>query len=426
MLADVNDDGEPETLNGQRVYDSFAKIVNENGNLKPGDHIFLKRGDVFLGSPLVLTASGTAEQPITLASYGDPDLPPPELRYHATREQVSRTDVCLTLQNASHWRIYDIAFRNAFGGLYLRYDGWTHEAFGNRDVTVENCTFTDINTSLPEEWSNGWKSNFEFAQPAGIMVGGRHWVGQEKAVLDGLTISGCRFDNVGAGICLSYWNLDPAAYTPRFRNVAIRDCVFDGSTKPAGSQVIGAYLTYVDGGSLTNCRVTRAGGLASSGTTGLFLEQVANFIIADSVFEFTERAPPTRVGKALVYTWDGCGVDFEGQCTDIVFARNVVRSNDGYGVLIMPSKDGSKQTIAFVDCLFADNARNSDTVDRLKGLGKAAFTAYQVQMDGPWATGTMTDCTYEPSTRQYNGRPVADFSPAFLAAGFLARGEFAP
>jgi hypothetical protein len=46
-----------------------------NTTFQPGDTILLKRGDVWLADPLVVSSSGTATNPITYGAYGTGNKP---------------------------------------------------------------------------------------------------------------------------------------------------------------------------------------------------------------------------------------------------------------------------------------------------------------------------------------------------------------
>lgn len=58
----------------KEAFKNFLKL--ENLQLKPGDKIFLKKGDVFEGSIALVNVSGTFKKPIYIGSYGNVDRKP--------------------------------------------------------------------------------------------------------------------------------------------------------------------------------------------------------------------------------------------------------------------------------------------------------------------------------------------------------------
>jgi hypothetical protein len=166
MGNDSNDGLSPETawrsfshLNIIRNRYNFNPVIRENGDpyldwegnpavswlesyewgsvqLLPGDTIALKAGDEW-NEPLHLMGEGNQSTPITLTSYGEGTNPLISLNGH-------ENDTCVQIEGASHWVIENLDLRRAKLGLYLHY--W--DDYNNYDVTIRNCNFADISSSL--------------------------------------------------------------------------------------------------------------------------------------------------------------------------------------------------------------------------------------------------------------------------------------
>lgn len=394
---DLDGDGTVD-VTGVKIYSDARKINNSDNrigdepNVQPGDIILFKRGELY-PYPLILDYRGTPEQPITIDCYGDPQQERPTFRINeipdlpdAPGPRVSGNDHCLVLKDASNFVIRNLRFENAFTGIYLRYD----HSFGHQNILIEDCDFSGMHTSRPDEWSYAWERGFEIAYPAGIMVGGRGWKFSEKIVLDSLIIRDCTFTDCGTGIEIGYWHQDWADYHHKVSDLLLEDnesrnCL-DGLF----------YINYVDGGRIIGNRSLDSGGFSSSGITGAFVEFCRDLEIAYNRFSSTRRENLLIAGQ-MRYTFDGIGIDFESGNHGIEFHHNIMDNNAGAGILICGPKDGISQTIDMWENLFINNAQNIDTPDRVSAGIAPLFTGYELFSDGyaiPNGTGELTANRY--------------------------------
>ncbi len=59
----------------EQAWQSLSKLQSVAAQLKPGDHIYFRKGDVFYGQLQLKGLNGTAQQPISIGAYGTGDLP---------------------------------------------------------------------------------------------------------------------------------------------------------------------------------------------------------------------------------------------------------------------------------------------------------------------------------------------------------------
>jgi len=105
--------------------------------LVPGDTIALACGDTFEGRA-VLTASGTADAPIKITSYGEGEKP--IITDFEGTNIVTGTGLLIT---GNYVEVSNLAFTDKAG--YSALDFYTYEAGATKGLKVENCKFYDIN-----------------------------------------------------------------------------------------------------------------------------------------------------------------------------------------------------------------------------------------------------------------------------------------
>lgn len=105
--------------------------------LVPGDTIALACGDTFEGRA-VLTASGTADAPIKITSYGEGEKP--VITDFAGTNIVNGTGLLIT---GNYVEVSNLAFTDKAG--YSALDFYAYEAGETKGLKVENCKFYDIN-----------------------------------------------------------------------------------------------------------------------------------------------------------------------------------------------------------------------------------------------------------------------------------------
>ncbi len=324
--------------------------------LLPGERVLLKRGDVFT-QELHLDGSGTAEAPIELTAYGSGANP------IISRSNLSK-DLCIVWEKPSYVRINQIDCRNAKMGIYLRYDyGMDDPAPQNFDVRIDRCNFKD----MPDSTLKPETHHYEFAHSDAIFLGGHDWKSDPTyqifyTFLDGLKITNCVAENCGHGFGTGWYY--PAAYRSRLRNLVMEDNLALNCLNGWAS------LIGVDGGWMKRCHSRGGGGKDTwAGTTLGMIQTSQNFLIQDCEFSYCDRAQAA----------DGCGMDFEGNTSNVTFDNNTIHHNDASAILILTA-DGPHHNLVISNNVLYNNARdpwNSEINSEIQG-SQGAHTASSI------------------------------------------------
>ena len=98
-------------LSESTPFKSFKKL--EKHIFGPGDKIRFKRGDQFDPVFLKENGNGTAEKPIILGAYGNPDLPKPVL------DSKGAENKALYITNMSYWTIQDLKIQGSTSHQFM-------------------------------------------------------------------------------------------------------------------------------------------------------------------------------------------------------------------------------------------------------------------------------------------------------------------
>ncbi|QQE11289.1 hypothetical protein JD969_17595 [Planctomycetota bacterium] len=126
-------------LTSQKPFKSLYKISTLT--LAPGDKILFKRGNTYTGN-LVLSGSGTANNPIIISSYGSGPRP------HIQGNGINNNMGTFTIRNSSHYKFTNLEISNQGRrrGYFAGILAIAEEGSGDqRGFTVRNCFFHDVN-----------------------------------------------------------------------------------------------------------------------------------------------------------------------------------------------------------------------------------------------------------------------------------------
>lgn len=127
------------TIDNQADFDAYKTHIFE-----PGDLILFKRGQIFSGK-FAPRGSGTASQPIRIASYGEGGLP----IINALGVNVA----AIHLKNVQYWEVHNIEVTNTDGsnqhqgkirGIYIETDDNRPQTVMNH-LHIKNCYVHDVN-----------------------------------------------------------------------------------------------------------------------------------------------------------------------------------------------------------------------------------------------------------------------------------------
>ncbi len=280
--------------------------------LRPGDRLLLEGGQSFSGN-LLVTASGTAEAPITIASYG------------TGAATILAGDSCaIRLQNCGHIAVRGLVLR----GSGVKPDGATSNTSQGLDIVstaVEGKPWENIR--VDRLTVSGFRDGIVLRTP----IGTQEVVGYRDVRIANCTISECL---VGGFYC---WGSRRASGKPwrfplgagTFTDCRLTDCVIhDIYGDPRGNpvtclpiQIFNATAFAVERCVIRNCGQAAKDNGQPGGVGGLV------FLECDrSVARFNECHHVVTAQR-----FDGCAFDIDGGCTNCVLEGNYSHDNEGSG-----------------------------------------------------------------------------------------------
>ncbi|MEX0274810.1 MAG: sulfatase-like hydrolase/transferase [Flavobacteriaceae bacterium] len=276
-----------------------------NASINPGDQVFFKRGDVFVGQ-LRPSYSGSGGHPITFAAYGTGDKPV------LTGSGGSGGDHTSTIfiNNQEYFDIKDLEIQNE--RLATRNGESDHESFGifvwnNGTEVMSHFNFSNLTVknvypiSAPSNPGGGCQGGFNSLKMAGIYLRSEKntVAGQEKHIRD-VTLTNSFFTRIGK---FGFWSQHA------------------GGADGIGNDSINRNMDYV----LRNNHFLHTGG------SGITPGGTYNLLVENNVFDYTGSSIDSRmVGR-------GSGAWFFN-CRNVVAQYNksyhARGSNDSYGMHI--------------------------------------------------------------------------------------------
>ncbi len=316
-----------------QTFDKLDEVV-----LKPGDAVYLKRGDVW-DEELYLTGDGASGNPVVLTAYGDPAAPRPCIQ----RGSKDR-DRCIVLESPSYWNISEMDCRHGMIGLYLRYTG----DYNNQDVHVSDCYFEEFDARddgtivvEPQLFRLEYPGNVAIFAGGSLQNSGT--VADEQTVLDGWIIERCEIINVNWGIGCGYWYYSSRTPFGRFKNLTITDSVITACTG-------GLSIFAVEGGAVDRLRIFERSGKRGNyviGNTNVIMTRCRDMVFQDCEFAENDRMLQNHDGG------DGFGFDMES--SEYITLRDCVfHNNDGIGMGFL-STEGPNTNITIEDCTMYNN-----------------------------------------------------------------------
>lgn len=382
-------------LSESTPWKSFAHI--ENIDLKPGDRVLLRRGDVW-HERLTVRGNGRKDAWIFVGSYGDTADPKPEISLQNKRDDIAllATDISVGAQNGfglNYIWIDNLHISHTLLGIYFRYDS----SVGNKGVRVTNCAFSDINcpdlmaeamtdvsflTSVKghlEDVQNGKVTPnaggvAEYIWPTAINIGGRPpkamanvtvpGIAEPATVVSEIELYRNAFEDciiaVGANCYNYHYGTGPNQCYTYTKNWRI--CGLTTKNTMTAVSIDSADLGY-DGTPESRwgrwCHIQTKSGMAdytmSFGTTQALFSCCRDLYISHSSFNDCRNN-----GQA-----DGCGFDFERAVHNFTLDSCIFANNQGQGVLVMQTTMENQVTGEMVttpntgntiqNCLFYNN-----------------------------------------------------------------------
>ena len=330
--------------------------ANSVGTFLPGDQILLARGSSW-NQELSVRGHGSADAPIILGAYGKgPD--PKILRNQAIG------DICILLNDASHWTISNLEVGRASVGILLHYT----ELF-NSGITIRNIYVHDnkgiwagYSTEYPVRHHvlDPFASSLNINVSSGILFNVASYLNYSSSqyVLKGITVSDIR----GTG------NVDSVAFDAEadtidhqdghnaFQDVVLSGLFLSNDNGHAGKAYQSAGLGCSDGLRLigmTNLVLMNsvlyeeAGCRTSTGTAAVILGRVSQVLVANNII----------YGVPASGSPDETGIDFEWSEDHVSLVGNFFASNAGAGLEILNIHGNDHTTAIDLDSnTFAQNA----------------------------------------------------------------------
>lgn len=312
--GDDSNDG----LSQQTAWKTFENVKSLENT---GVSIFLKRGDCWNETLEIKGLSGKEDCVNVLSSYGDGDRP-------KISRDLNRGEKCVTFENVSHWKVSDLDIGNC-GGIGISFifpDCEPHE-----NITVENCYFHHIYGIDQMHSMEGEKYQFS----AGIGVGGG---------IKNFYIKKCQSYMCGS-LTVSITEKGCSQSTRELhQGFFIEDCVCESNT------IYGAAISETAGGHIKNCTFKYNGTQnIAVGSTALMLGNLKDYTVSDCEVAYQQR---------LDFDPDGCGIDFEVSCYDVVVERCNIHHNAGAGVMFYNNSGKLNHRCIVRECNFQSNNQN--------------------------------------------------------------------
>lgn len=197
---DANDGTSPEK--------AWKTLIHASNRIfMPGDEILLKKGSYFFGN-FFARGDGTEENPITLGTYGEGDMPvltnsPDEPQYHPV----------ISIRDVSHWVVKDVEITAPNGtGILICFDNRMVE-----DITIDGVVIHDV--------QNYASDNYYGSQRAALRMLGN--CAAEYACLSDIHINNCEIYDCGYGIFTGghFYAEDPNCDAhPYNKDIVVENC----------------------------------------------------------------------------------------------------------------------------------------------------------------------------------------------------------
>jgi len=271
----------------------------------PGDILLLKRGDVW-HEELRPKGNGTAEQPITISSYGEGAKPVID------REDYNQDRTGIRLSDQGGFKIVGIEFNRCMTGIYADY---SDNGKAREYLWIEECYFHD---SLKYQHYEDYPK-----RKIGLGVCLFSHERDKRIVMSDITVKNCVFRRLASG----FWTNSPdnfnknASYVYNFKNLVFDSCLFEeGFQWQQG-------IRGVDTGVMRNCVTLDIGrGFRSfNGVAGSMFFRCKNWVFEDCEWGFVS------IGLG---SGDGQAFDFEGNCDNMIMRNCLFHDTDGPGFLL--------------------------------------------------------------------------------------------
>lgn len=304
-------------------------------DLSAGDTVLFKSGDIWYGAFELDVSGGDRKNPITFSSYAEGSKP--SLRLYTGTVPVATEGICLKLRNANGFVMSNLDIGYANLGIQLCYDA---EHYESDYVRFENCHFHDIYGVTQQDNL----SEIYFSAGIAMSVEGSNWKNGD-AEGNGWALRGLYIDR-----CTAYDAGSLMASAGGVYGFYMTECIAEENGY-YGTGAFGCRKGYID-----RCIFRNNGSRdISVGSCGIMVS-ATDFTIKNTIISGQQRQNDDP---------DGCGIDFEWDCHNVVVENCLFRENAGVGIMYFTSgqlENGTNYDTHIRNCYFVNNNTNIGNV----------------------------------------------------------------
>lgn len=309
---------------------------------KPGDKILLKRGSVWIGH-IELKQSGLFKKPITIADYGNGDLP--KINVNATAKDG------ILLKNISHITVKNIEITNFDASVDFQKNGPTGLRILAENIgTISNIHLFglyihDINGDNKKGSNEGNGIYWECKGPAKSNIEN---LKIEKCIIKKVDRNGIR----GNGTFAFRDNWFPN------KNLTIKDCLLEDI---GGDGIV---VKAFDGALIEHNKLFKMRARAKDNAVAVWPHSSDNTVIQYNEVAFTKNQD---------WSNDGQSFDIDGNCNHTTIQNNYSHDNEG-GFMLVISDDISAKSMMTKNNIIRYNLSVNDGLNRKRLFNFAGTT----------------------------------------------------
>jgi hypothetical protein len=329
-----SDDWDGLTPSHDGTHGPWKTLARASRAYRAGDSVLLKRGDTWPNDTLAPKGSGTPNNPITIASYGNGSKPILDgLDDNQDRIGIHLIDV-------EGYRILGLEMSRYRSGIFAHYRA---DKEPKKHLWIEDCYIHD------STFYCGYHDYLKTKPSIGISL----WTDdtQQRLVMSDITIKNCRFERLLSAV----WTNNPDNWNKNADGkYSFGNLVIDGCRTEEGKQwQLG--LRGVDGGAVRNCVFHDTGRRfqAFNGVAGSMIQRCRDMVFENSEWGFVS------IGEPGMVSGDGQSFDFEVDCYRILVRDCLFHDTDGPGFLSCYGASGPthNREIVMENCVLNGKAK---------------------------------------------------------------------
>lgn len=333
-ISDSAGDDQNDGLSESSPFKTIERLTEVK--LVAGDTVRFKSGDIWYGAFELDLSGGEKDNVITFTSYGEGTKP--SIRLYSGSVTPGLSGICLKIYNANGFVMDGLDVGYANQGIKLIYD---EEHYNSEYVRFTNCHFHDIWGVIQFDYN----PDIYFSSAITVDALTDDWypkVGEngEGWPLCGLYIDNCTAYDAGSMVCGP-----TGVYGFYMTDCVIEECGYYGAT------VFGN-----EGGYIDRCIFRNNGSRDFPCGSATLMIACENFTVRNSIIYGQQRQGTDP---------DGCGIDFEADCKNVLIENCLLQECSGAGIFYFTSgkgADGTNYDTHIRNCYFVNNNVNIGNV----------------------------------------------------------------